>query len=37
LDAAEVAKYPEADVTIERIGALMDLDLPMLLKSAGVR
>ena len=37
LDAAEVAKYPEADVTIERIGELMDFDLPMLLKSAGVR
>ena len=37
LDKAEVAKYPEADVTVERIGALMDLDLPMLLKSAGVR
>ena len=30
LDAAEVAKYPAPDVTIERIGALLDYDLKSL-------
>ena len=34
LDKAEAAKYPPADVTVERIGSLMDLDLPMLLEAA---
>lgn len=31
LDAAEVAKYPKADFEIERIGDLINLDLPALL------
>jgi hypothetical protein len=29
-DAAEVAKYPTPDVTIDRIGALLDYDLQAL-------
>jgi|ERR1700722_17529493 FMN phosphatase YigB (HAD superfamily) len=32
VDAKEVAKYPKPDFTIERIGALMDADLPALVK-----
>lgn len=32
--AAEVASYPAADVTIERIGALLEYDLPALLGGA---
>jgi hypothetical protein len=31
LDQAEVAKYPKADIEIERIGALLDLDLAKML------
>ena len=31
LDAAEVAKYPAADITIERVGNLLDYDLDGLL------
>jgi FMN phosphatase YigB (HAD superfamily) len=34
VDAKEVAKYPKPDFTIERIGALMDADLPALVKPA---
>jgi FMN phosphatase YigB (HAD superfamily) len=30
LDAAETAKYPPADITLERIGDLLDYDLPAL-------
>jgi len=30
LDPAEVAKYPAPDVAIDRIGALLDLDLKAL-------
>ncbi len=30
-DAAEAAEYPRADVTVERIGDLLDYDLPKLL------
>jgi hypothetical protein len=30
LDSEEVAKYPTPDVTIERIGALLDYDLKSL-------
>jgi FMN phosphatase YigB (HAD superfamily) len=33
-DAAEVAKYPPPDVTIERIGELLDWDLPRLRAAA---
>ena len=33
-DAAELAKYPPPDVTIERIGALVDWNLPALLAAA---
>jgi len=32
VDAKEVAKYPQPDFTIERIGALMDADLSALVK-----
>ena len=34
LDAAEVAKYPAADVTVERIGDLVNWDWPGLLSAA---
>lgn len=34
VDAKEVAKYPQPDFTIERIGALMDADLSALVKGA---
>lgn len=34
LDAAEVAKYPRADVTVERIGDLLDYDLAALRAAA---
>ena len=34
-DAAELAKYPPPDVTLERIGELVDWDLPTLLAAAG--
>jgi hypothetical protein len=34
MDAKEVAKYPQPDVTIERIGDLVRLDLAALLKAA---
>jgi FMN phosphatase YigB (HAD superfamily) len=34
VDTKEVAKYPKPDFTIERIGALMDADLPALVKPA---
>ena len=34
LDAAEVSKYPPADVTIERIGGLLDYDLAALRAAA---
>ena len=34
VDAKEVAKYPKPDFTIERIGALLDADLPALVKPA---
>ena len=34
LDPAEVAKYPQPDITIERIGMLIDLDLPGLIATA---
>jgi FMN phosphatase YigB (HAD superfamily) len=34
LDAAEVAKYPPADVTVERIGDLLNYDLPSLCQAA---
>jgi FMN phosphatase YigB (HAD superfamily) len=33
-DAKEIAKYPAADVTVERIGELADVDLPTLLEAA---
>ena len=33
-DAAEVAKYPVPDVTIERVGDLLELDLPALVSAA---
>jgi FMN phosphatase YigB (HAD superfamily) len=33
-DPAELAKYPSADVTIERIGDLLSYDLPALYKAA---
>jgi hypothetical protein len=33
-DAAEVAKYPGADITIARIGDLLDYDLDTLRKAA---
>ena len=33
LDPAEVAKYPAADVSIERIGDLLEYDLPSLVKT----
>ncbi len=33
-DTVEVAKYPPADLTIERIGDLLNYDLPTLLKAA---
>ena len=33
-DATETAKYPPADLTIERIGDLLNHDLPTLLKAA---
>jgi hypothetical protein len=32
MDEAEVAKYPKPDFTIERIGMLMDTDLPAMIK-----
>ena len=35
--AKDVASYPEPDITIERIGALVDLDLPALLAAGGSR
>lgn len=34
LDAAEVSKYPPADVTVERIGDLLGYDLPALCEAA---
>ena len=34
LDPAEIAKYPPADVTVERIGGLLDHDLPALCGAA---
>jgi hypothetical protein len=34
-DPKELAKYPPADVTVERIGDLLELDRPRLLKNAG--
>jgi FMN phosphatase YigB (HAD superfamily) len=34
LDAAETAKYPPADVTVERIGDLLGFDLPALREAA---
>ncbi len=37
LDAADVAKYPPADVTIDRIGALLDYDVPRLLAAANAQ
>ncbi len=37
LDAAEVAKYPPADVTVERIGGLLDYDLAALRDAAAVK
>ena len=33
--APDVAKYPKPDITIERVGDLVNYDLPTLLKSAG--
>ncbi|HJQ35392.1 MAG TPA: HAD family hydrolase [Pyrinomonadaceae bacterium] len=33
LDAAEVSKYPPADITLERVGELLDYDLPALCKA----
>jgi len=33
--APDVAKYPKPDITIERVGELVNYDLPTLLKSAG--
>ena len=33
-DTEEIAKFPPADITIERIGALLDFDLPALLGAA---
>jgi hypothetical protein len=33
LDAAETAKYPPPDLTVERIGDLLDYDLPALCKT----
>jgi FMN phosphatase YigB (HAD superfamily) len=33
LDAAEVSKYPPADITLERVGDLLDYDLPTLCKT----
>ncbi len=37
IDAADVAKYPPADVTVERIGALLDYDVAKLVAAAGAR
>ena len=34
LDPAETSKYPPADITVERIGDLLDYDLPALSKAA---
>ena len=34
LDAAETAKYPPADITVERIGDLLGFDLPALREAA---
>jgi hypothetical protein len=34
VDEKEVAKYPKPDFTIDRIGALMEADLPAIIKSA---
>lgn len=36
-DAAEIAKYPAADVTVERVGELLDYDLVKLLAAAAHR
>jgi len=36
-DEKETAKYPPADITIERIGALAEYDLPTLLAAAKSR
>ena len=35
--AAEVATYPPADITVERIGDLLGYDLPALLQPARAR
>ncbi|HEX4209498.1 MAG TPA: HAD family hydrolase [Candidatus Binataceae bacterium] len=34
VDEKEVAKYPKPDFTVERIGALMEVDLPAIIKMA---
>ena len=37
LDQAEIAKYPPADIVIDRIGMMLDYDLDALLQAARIR